>query len=79
MRSPAKIRDAVLESLLELGSKQLEESHKSIEEIKSILPLAKNPRDRTALNIIFDDEKKVVKALDRLISDLAQAVEEKEF
>jgi hypothetical protein len=32
----------------------------------------KSPKERTAINVILDDQKKVVKALDRLVDDLAE-------
>jgi hypothetical protein len=68
----------VLNDLLVSGSRQLEESIKNVEDMKSILLLAKNPRERTAINIILDDQKKVIKALERLIADLAEMVKENE-
>lgn len=67
-----------MNGLLASSTRQLEESIKNIEDIKSVLPLAKNPRERTAANIILDDQKKVVKALERLIADLAETVIENE-
>jgi hypothetical protein len=77
LRDPAKTRDEVLNSLLVSGSRQLEESTKNIEEIKSILNWAKSPSERTTINIIFDDQKKVIKALERLVGDLAETIGEK--
>ena len=71
MRDPAKVKDEILSAVLESGSRQLEESAKNIEEIRSILHRAKTPRERTAVNIILDDQKKVVKALGRLVDDLS--------
>jgi hypothetical protein len=77
LRDPATIRHEVLSGLLASGSKQLQESAKNLEEIKSILHWAKNPRDRTAINIILDAQKKVIKALERLVTDLAEITKEK--
>ena len=71
MRDPAKVKDEILSAVLKSGSRQLEESAKNIEEIRSILHRAKTPRERTAVNIILDDQKKVVKALGRLVDDLS--------
>ena len=79
MRDPAIIRYEVLNGLLASGTRQLEESTKNIEEIKSILHWAKNPRERTAINIILDDQKKVVKALERLVADLTETTNENRF
>lgn len=33
---------------------------------------AKAPRERTAVNIILDDQRKVLKALERLVNDLSE-------
>jgi hypothetical protein len=71
LRDPAKVKDEVLNAVLESSSRQLEESAKNIEEIKSILHRAKSPRERTAVNIILDDQKKVAKALGRLVDDIS--------
>ena len=72
MRDPAKGKDEMLNAVLESSSHQLEESEKNIEKIKSILHWAKTPRERTAVNIILDDQKKAVKALVRLVDDLSE-------
>jgi hypothetical protein len=72
LRDPAKVKDEILNRVLVSSSRQLEESARNIEEIKSILHRAKTPRKRTAVNIIFDDQKKVAKALGRLVDDLAE-------
>jgi len=68
---PAKVKDEILSAVLESSSRQLEESARNIEEIRSILHWAKTPRERTTINIILDDQKKVAKALVRLIDDLS--------
>lgn len=71
MRDPAKTKSEVLDKVLKTGSCQLEESIKNTEEIRSILlHWVKSPKERTAINIILDDQKKVVKALGRLVDDL---------
>ena len=72
MRDPTKVKDEVLNAVLKSSSRQLEESEKNIEKIKSILHWAKSPRERTAINIILDDQKKAVKALGRLVNDLSE-------
>jgi hypothetical protein len=36
------------------------------------LHFAKSPRERTAVNIILDDQKKAAKALERLVNDLSE-------
>jgi hypothetical protein len=71
MRDPVKVKDDVLNAVLESSSRQLEESAKNIEEIKSILHRARSPRERTAVSIILDDQRKVGKALVRLVDDLS--------
>ena len=73
MRDPAKTKNEVLHKVLESGSRQLEESTKNAEEIRSILlHWVKGPKERTAISIILDDQKKVVRALDRLVDDLTE-------
>lgn len=72
MKDPAKVKDEVLSAILESSSRQLGEAEDSIEDIKSILHWAKSPRERTAINIILDDQKKVAKALGRLVDDLSE-------
>jgi len=72
VKDPARARDEVLDSLLKTSSRQLVESEKEIEELKAIMHWAKAPRERTAMNIILDDQKKVAKALARLVDDLSE-------
>jgi hypothetical protein len=73
LRDPTKAKSEVLDKLLKSSFRQLEESTKNIDEIRSILlRKAKSPKERTAINIILDDQKKVVKALDRLVDDLRE-------
>jgi hypothetical protein len=69
-----KAKNDVLNSLLISGSRQLEESNKNLEGIKSILAWAKNPKERTALNVIFDDQRKVIKALERFVADVSEMI-----
>jgi hypothetical protein len=71
LRDPAKIKEEILNDVFESSSRQLEESASNIEKIKSILHWAKTPRERTAVNIILDDQKKAAKALSMLVDDLA--------
>ncbi|MEP0825821.1 MAG: hypothetical protein HRF40_10065 [Nitrososphaera sp.] len=72
LKDPARVKDEVLSSILESSTRQLEEAESSIEKIKSILHWAKGPRERTSINIILDDQRKVVKALGRLVDDLSE-------
>jgi hypothetical protein len=73
MREPAtKVKNEVLNAVLESSSRQLKESEKNIEKINSILHTAKSSRERTAVNVILDDQKKVAKALGRLMGDLSE-------
>jgi len=72
LRDPTKVKNEVLNRVLSSSSRQLEESAQNIEEIKSILHFAKSPRERTAVNIILDDQKKAAKALERLVNDLSE-------
>lgn len=61
-----------LAKLLETSSRQLKESYENLEDIKALLPLAKTAQERTALNIILDNQRKVVKSLERLTNDLSE-------
>ena len=73
MRDPTKTKSEVLDKVLKSSLRQLEESTKNVDEIRSILlHWVKGPKERTAINIILDDQKKVVKALGRLVDDLAE-------
>jgi hypothetical protein len=69
---PAKVKDEILSAVLESSSRQLKVSAENIEEIKSILSRAETPRERTTINIILDDQKKVAKAFGRLVDDLSE-------
>jgi hypothetical protein len=73
LRDPTKRKNEVLEKILKSSFCQLEESTRNVDEIRSILlHWAKTPKERTAINIILDDQKKVVKALGRLVNDLEE-------
>jgi hypothetical protein len=74
LKDPTKAKSEVLDKVLESSSRQLEESTKNVDEIRSIILLhwVKSPKEKTAINIILDDQKKVVKALGRLVDDLAE-------
>jgi hypothetical protein len=74
LKDPTKAKSEVLDKVLESSSRQLEESAKNVDEIRSIILLhwVKSPKERTAINIILNDQKKVVKALSRLVDDLAE-------
>jgi hypothetical protein len=75
MRDPAKVKNEVLGRLLAASLRQLQESEEFIDEIKFIVHWAKTPRERTAMNIILDDQKKASKALVRLADDLTEMIE----
>lgn len=72
MKDPQKAKEEMLGRLLATSSRQLDESEKNIDDIKSVMAWAKSPHERTAMNIILDDQKKVAKALERLVNDLAE-------
>ena len=72
MKDPQKAKEEMLGRLLETSSRQLDESAKNIDDIKAVMAWAKSPRERTTMNIILDDQKKVAKALERLVNDLAE-------
>ena len=73
MRNPTKTKSEALDKVLKSSLRQLEESTNNVDEIRSILlHWVKGPKERTAINIILDDQKKVVKALGRLVDDLTE-------
>lgn len=72
MRNPAKIRHDTLAAVLQMASRQLDESAAAIEDLKALLPMSKSAQERTAMNIVIDDQKKLLKALERLTSDLQE-------
>jgi arsenate reductase-like glutaredoxin family protein len=72
LKDPTKIKRETLAKLLETSSRQLEESCENLEDIKALLPLAKTAQERTTLNIILDNQRKVVKSLERLTNDLSE-------
>lgn len=72
MKDPAKMKSDLLRRLAETSAAQLEECRRDIDDMKEILPSARSARERTALNILLDDQKKVAKALERLVGDLAE-------
>ena len=72
VRNPAKIRSDTLAAVLQMVSRQLDESAAAVEDLKALLPMAKSAQERTAMNIVIDDQKKVLKALERLTNDLQE-------
>lgn len=64
------MRSETLAAVLQTASHQLDESAACVEDLKALLPMAKSAQERTAVNIVLDDQKKVLKALERLTNDL---------
>ena len=56
-------------------TRQLADCEERLEELVSLAPTAKNPRERTSINMIVDDQRKVARALSRLQSDLSEVLE----
>jgi hypothetical protein len=75
MKDLSRSKDEMLTQLSETNSRHLKESYENLENLIALLPLAKNARERTTLNIILDDQKKVVKSLKRLADDLLEIVD----
>ncbi|MCI0563707.1 MAG: hypothetical protein MN733_34975 [Nitrososphaera sp.] len=76
MKDPANLRLDALNHVLELTSSQLQECERSVEEIKSLMHWSRTPRERTMMNIVLDDQKKVARALERLVSDIADVIDD---
>lgn len=72
MKDPARMRQEVLASALKTASEQLGQSAEMVEDLKALLPAARSARERTALNVVIDDSKKAMRALERLVNDLAE-------
>jgi hypothetical protein len=72
LKDPAKVKNEILNDLLASSSRRLEDSARDMEKVKSLRRWAKAPRERTAVNIILDDQRKVAKALERLVNDLSE-------
>lgn len=66
------MRQEVLASALKTASEQLGQSAEMVEDLKALLPAARSARERTALNVVIDDSKKAMRALERLVNDLAE-------
>ena len=75
MKDQNQLRAQVLQCILSTCGSQLDQCEKQAEDLASIMPLAKTPQQRTSMNIILDDQKKLVKALKRLQSDVLAILE----
>jgi hypothetical protein len=71
-------RNEILYEILELSERQLHESVAFLHKSRAITLWAKSPKDRTAINIIIDDQRKVIKALERLSADLKDNLDQHE-
>ena len=69
MKDSRRSRTQILEHIITTSGKQEEECTRQLEDLISIFPLAKSPRERTSMNIVLDDQRKVLKALKRLQND----------
>ena len=54
----------------------MDRARANAEQIKELLPLAKSPRERTEINIVLDDQKKVIKSMERLLNDLLEKIKD---
>jgi hypothetical protein len=75
LKDQKQIRVQVLERALRVCSLQLTQSECQADELASALPLAKSPHERTSMNIVLDDQRKVIKALKRLQADVSEILE----
>lgn len=74
LKDQRRLRTKVLEDVLALCNSQLDLSEAQLEELSAVTSLAKGPRERTSMNIVLDDQKKVIKSLRRLQSDLSELI-----
>jgi hypothetical protein len=68
-------KSEILGRVFSVCIKQLADCEKQLEDLVSIAPAAKTTRERTAINIIVDDQRKVARALTRLQHDLSEVIE----
>jgi hypothetical protein len=65
-------RVQVFGQVLTLCESQLRACAEQMEAINSIMSSARSPRERTSINIVRDDQRKVIKALKRLHDDISE-------
>jgi hypothetical protein len=75
LRDLVESRRQMLENIQSSCLIQLENWARHAEDLAAIMPLAKRPRDRTSMNILLDDQRKVVKALTRLQKDVLELLD----
>ena len=74
MKDKSQLKAHVLDRILSATRSQLNECERLVEDMVSILPSARTPQQRTSMNIVIDDQKKVVRALKRLQSDVIESL-----
>ena len=75
MKDRLESRMRILERIQSMCCIQLEDWARNAKDLAAIMPLAKSPRDRTSMNIVLDDQRKVVKALTRLQTDASEMLD----
>jgi hypothetical protein len=75
LKDPKDSRKRLLEGIMVSCASQIEEWEDRIEETKAFMPAAKTPSERTSMNIILDDQRKLLKALSRLHGDISEMLQ----
>lgn len=76
MSEQRKVRQTqIMERILASTSAHLTDCQKLLDDLRNMASFAMTPHDRTSLNIILDDQRKVVKSLRRLQADVSEMLE----
>jgi hypothetical protein len=75
LKDPKESRIRILEQTQATCRIHLEDWARKAEDLNAIVPLAKSPRERTSMNIVLDDQRKVMKALTRLQTDVSELLD----
>jgi hypothetical protein len=76
MSEQRKVRQTrILERILATTSAHITDYLKLLDDLRSMASFAKTPHDRTSLNIILDDQRKVIKSLKRLQADVSEMLD----
>jgi endonuclease III len=74
-----QLKSETISKLVKTGSLHMAQAEEILEALKSLSDRARSPRERTALNIIIDDQRKVIRALQRMINDASDMTVDLDF